>query len=152
MRRPFCFWFLVSGFWFFGGSIVATEGGGRELIRRMPATWWLRKPAYTRFMIRDLTSVFIAGYCVFLLVLMYRAEYPGFDGFYASLKSPVSVVLHLIALFFAVYHSITFFNLTPRVLVVFRGEERLSDSVIAAVHYAAWVVASLVLLFIAVVA
>ncbi len=120
----------------------------------MPATWWLKKPAYTWFMIRDVTSVFIAGYCIFLMVLMYKAgKAPdAFAEFYTAIKSPLSVVLQLIALVFAVYHSITFFNLTPRVMVVFRGEEKLPESLIAGVHYVAWGVVSLVLLLIALVA
>ncbi len=113
----------------------------------MPATWWLKKPAYTWFMIRDVTSVFIAGYCVFLLVLLARAsrDPAEFAVCFEHLKSPLSVLLHLIALVFAVYHSITFFNLTPRVLVVFRGEEKVPEAAIAGVHYVAWAVVSVVL-------
>ena len=126
----------------------------KELIRPMPATWWLEKPAYTWFMIRDVTSIFIAGYCVFLLVLMSKAmgSEVAFQAFFDRLKSPLSVVLHLIALAFAAYHSVTFFNLTPRVLVVFRGEEKLPESLIAGAHYAAWAAVSLVLLVMALVA
>ena len=124
-----------------------TEPKPKELIRPMPATWWLKKPAYTWFMIRDVTSVFIAGYCVFLLVLMARAagDPTEFAARFECLKSPLSVVLHLIALVFAVYHSVTFFNLTPRVLVVFRGEEKVPEAAIAGVHYVAWAVVSVVL-------
>jgi fumarate reductase subunit C len=139
----------------FEGFDVATETKTKELIRPMPVDWWLKKPAYTRFMIRDVTSVFIAGYCVFLLVLMYRAEHSdgdSFRAFYESLGSPLSLVLHLIALAFAAYHSITFFNLTPRVIVVFRGDEKVPESAIAGLHYVGWAVVSLVLILIALVA
>lgn len=131
---------------------MATEPKTKELIRPIPVTWWLRKPAYTWFMIRDVTSVFIAGYCIFLMVLMCRAV-PGkdFNAVFQSLKGPVSVVLHLIALLFALYHSITFFNLTPRVLVVFRGEEKVPDALIAGVHYVMWLVVSVVVIVIALV-
>src|SRR5438067_1591917 len=112
----------------------------------MPLTWWLKRPAYIWFMVRDVTSVFIAGYCIFLMWLLCHASRPEtFTGFYESLKSPLSVVLHLIALVFAVFHSVTFFNLTPRVMVVFRGEEKVPEKVIAGVHYAAWAVVSIVL-------
>ncbi len=125
----------------------------KEYIRPMPLDWWLKNPAYTRFMIRDFTSVFIAGYCVFLMVLMYRAGQgpDSFRAFYESLTRPLSIVLHLIALLFAVYHSITFFNLTPRVMVVFRGDEKLPDAAIAGFHYALWAVVSLVLIVLALV-
>jgi fumarate reductase subunit C len=125
----------------------------KEYIRPIPATWWLHNRHLVVFMVREISSVFIAAYCVFLTVLMYRAYHPGAEGFrnfYESLRSPLSIVLHLVVLFFAVVHSVTFFNLTPKVLVVRRGEERVPDAVIAGVHYAAWVVVSLVLIYLAV--
>src|SRR5687767_15350175 len=84
-------------------------------------TWWLARPAYIKFMVRELTSLFIAGYAVFLVVLMARADdAAAFQSITDALKSPVSIVLHLIVFGFALFHSITFFNLTPRVLVVQR--------------------------------
>src|SRR5262249_55507474 len=127
---------------------MATETKSKELIRPMPIDWWLKNPAYVKFMLRDVTSVFIAGYCIFLIVLMSRAsgDADAFQAFYAKLTSPWSVVLHLIVLAFACYHSITFFNLTPRVIVVFRGDEKVPEHLIAAGHYAAWLLVSLVLI------
>ena len=125
----------------------------KEYVRPMPALWWLKRPAYLRFILREVASIFIAGYCLFLMVLMYRAGHDAgdFRKFYLSLFSPVSVVLHVLALLFALFHSVTFFNATPRAIVVFRGEERVPDSVIAGAHYVLWVAVSLILLFLAVV-
>ena len=130
------------------GMNVTTETKPKELIRPIPLTWWLQKPAYTWFMLRDVTSVFIAAYCIFLMVLMHRAagDSESFSAFYAKLRSPLSVVLHLIVLVFACYHSITFFNLTPRVIVLFRGDEKVPENLISGVHYVAWLVVSLVLI------
>jgi fumarate reductase subunit C len=130
---------------------VAGETKTKELMRPMPLTWWLTNPSYTWFMVRDVTSIFIAGYCVFLLVLLYRANQgpESFKWFYASLGSWVSTILHLIALAFAAYHSVTFFNLTPRVMVVFRGDEKVPDKVIAGLHFGLWALVSVVLIVIA---
>ena len=63
--------------------------------------------------------------------------------------SPLSIVLHVIALIFAVIHSVTFFNLTPRVIVVYKGDEKVPEAAIAALHYVMWAVATLVLFVIA---
>jgi fumarate reductase subunit C len=125
-----------------------TETKSKELIRPMPINWWLKNPAYIKFMLRDVTSVFIAGYCVFLMVLMSRASGDGesFRAFYDKLASPLSVILHLIVLVFACYHSITFFNLTPRVIVLYRGDEKMPEHLIAGGHYAAWLLVSLALI------
>ena len=121
----------------------------KEHHRPVSPTWWLARPAYVKFMVRELTSAFIAGYAVFLLILMRNArDETAFQAMLESLKSPVSIVLHLVVLGFALFHSITFFNLTPRVLVFHRGEEQVPDSAIQGAHYALWAVVSIVLLFI----
>jgi succinate dehydrogenase subunit C len=123
----------------------------KEYIRPISPTWWLARPAYTWFMVRELTSAFIAGYAVFLLILMARARDPAaFSSLIEGLKSPLSIILHLIVLAFALYHTITFFNLAPRVLVVQRGEERVPDAMISGANYLAWVIVSVVLFIIAV--
>ena len=129
---------------------MTSETKPKQLIRPMPCCWWLKKDAYTRFMIRDFTSVFIAGYCIFLLFVMHRASQSplAFAAFYESWVAPWSRSLHLIALVFAVYHSVTFFNLTPQVIVQFRGEEKVPGVMIAGAHYALWAVVSLIIIII----
>ncbi len=130
-----------------------TKTKPKELIRPMPATWWLERTSYALCIIRDFTSLFIAGYCIFLLVLVYRAaqDTDSFRTFYESLSSPLSLTLHLIVLPFAVYNSVTLCHLAPRVMPVFRGEERVPDAVIVAGQYALWVLLSLILVVIALV-
>lgn len=124
-------------------------GKPKQLIRPMPADWWLKKPAYTWFMIRDFTSIFIAGYCIFLMYVLCRSRDPqAFASLYQSWRSPLSMVLNGVALVFATYHSITFFNLTPRVLVVFQGDEKVPDSTIAGAHYLLWIVVSVIIVLI----
>jgi len=97
-------------------------------------------------MIRELTSVFVAGYCIFLLVFVYKLTQGAdvYGNFIDVLKSPSSVALHLIALAFVLYHTITWFNLTPKILVLYKGEERISQGLIAGTFYAGWVVVSVI--------
>ena len=38
----------------------------------VPATWWLKKRVYFFFILRELTSVFIATYLMLVLVLLYK--------------------------------------------------------------------------------
>jgi fumarate reductase subunit C len=117
---------------------------GKEYSRPEPANWWLRKRSYRLFMLRELTAVFVAGYALFLLALLYQASQgqEAFSGFVQGLKSPVSIVLHLIALAMALYHTVTWFNLTPKAMVVWRGEQQVSPLLIAGVNYVVWVVVS----------
>ena len=114
------------------------------------STWWLAKRNYVLFMLRELTSVFIAVFLiVFLVQLAELAE--GAEGYAAAaarLASPGWIVFHLLVLVAALYHSITWFNLTPQVIIVRRGEERVPPVVIAGAHYLAWLVVSVVILLI----
>ncbi len=127
-----------------------TKDQVRRYVRPVPPTWFLKRKSYTLFMIRELSSAFLAGYAVFLLVMVASAKDPAaFSQFIDGLRNPLSMVLHVIVLAFALFHSITFFNLTPRVLVVQRGEDRVPAPLIAGAHYGMWVVASAILFFIA---
>ena len=117
--------------------------------RPVSNTWWLKRKPYILFMIRELTSVFVAGYCIFLLVLVYKLTQgaDAYGNFMAALKSPSSVALHLITLSFVLYHTITWFNLTPKILVLYRGEERIPQGLVAGVFYVGWVVVSVIVVW-----
>ncbi|MEE9167767.1 MAG: fumarate reductase subunit C [Candidatus Neomarinimicrobiota bacterium] len=102
----------------------------------------MKRRSYFLFMMRELTSVFVAGYCIFLLVMIYTLGRG--DGIMGLLASPVSVVFHALALPFVLYHTITWFNLTPKILVLRIGEERVPPALIAGTFYAGWIIISLI--------
>lgn len=113
--------------------------------------WWLERRAYFLFVVRELTSVFVAAYCLFLLYAVHRIGRgpDAYAGLLDLLASPVSVAAHLIVLIFVLFHSITWFNLTPKIMVVHVGEEQVPPRLIAAVVYAGWLaVSALVLLLV----
>jgi fumarate reductase subunit C len=118
----------------------------KEYIRPMPADWWLKRKTYFLFMVRELTCLFVGGYALFLLVLVSRLDNPA--EFTAMLTSPTLRVLQIIALPMVLYHTVTWLNLTPQVLIVWRGEERVSPILIAGAHYAAWIAISIVIIWI----
>ena len=121
-----------------------TETKTKEYIRPMPANWWMMKKTFVLFIVRELTCVFVGGYALFLLVLVARRDQP--EAFAAWLNSPLLIVLQIIALPMLLYHSITWINLTPKVMVVWRGEERVSPLLIAGANYVAWAIISIVVL------
>ena len=126
---------------------MTSETRTKEYVRPMPATWWLHNYHLVLFMIRELTSLFVAGYAVFLLVLLYLRFTDQEPRFNEVLTSPVSIILQLIALVFVVFHSVTWFNLTPKAVILWRGEEKVSPALIAGAHYALWAVVSLIVLY-----
>jgi fumarate reductase subunit C len=122
----------------------------RPYVRPYPKLWWLERRSYFLFLVRELTSAFVAAYCLFLVYALYQlgqgpAEYVAL---LETLRSPLSVVLHLIVLAFALYHTITWFNLTPKILVVPMGEdEEVPPVYVAGAVYAGWIVVSAVILW-----
>ena len=115
----------------------------KEYVKPVRATWWLQRRTYFLFILRELTSLFVAAYSIFLVVLVARAEdAQSFAPFFDTLKSKWSIGFHLVILAMVLYHSITWINLTPKVMVLWRGEERVSPVMIAASNYVAWLVVS----------
>ena len=117
----------------------------KEYVRPMPAAWWAKKKTYSLFMIRELTCVFVGGYVLFLLVLAARRH--DALSFADLLNSPLLIALQIIALPMVLYHSITWFNLTPKAMVVWRGEEKVSPQLIAGSNYVVWILISIVILW-----
>jgi fumarate reductase subunit C len=112
--------------------------------RHVSVWWWLQSRSYTGFVLRELTSVFVA---LFALVLLWqiRALGQGPDAYarvLARLRSPLLVTLDALALVFVLFHSITWFNLAPKAMVVRLKGKRVPDLVVAGANYAAWVVLS----------
>ena len=117
---------------------------GKEYVRPMGANWWLQRPAYTQYMVREITALFVLGYAVFLLVLIYQATQgpDAFDAFVEGRKSPVSIMLHLLVLAMALYHTVTWLNATPKAIVLWRGEERVPPETLITGSYVIWLVLS----------
>jgi fumarate reductase subunit C len=110
----------------------------------MSTWWWLGRRTYVAFILRELSSVFVAWTVVFLLLLI-RSVAGGPASYAAFLDWAASawvVTLNLVTFAFLVYHAVTWFQLTPKAMVVRLGGRRVPEGVIAGSAYAGWVVAS----------
>ena len=116
---------------------------------KLPATWWLKRPGYVRFMLREVTSVFVAIFVVELLVIVHKiGQGPqAFADMMARLRSTGCIVFHVVALAFVVYHTITWFQATGVVQVVRLGERQVPPWLVAGSSFALWAVVSVVLLW-----
>ena len=123
----------------------------RPHVRAITAEWIFRHPRYLRYMVREFSCLFIGGWTLLMVWgLKQLAEGPAaWAAFLEFLGSPASIAFHAVALAFAVYHSITWFNLTPKALPLQRGEEFVPDAVISGAHFAAWAALSLAVLYLA---
>jgi fumarate reductase subunit C len=117
----------------------------KPYVRPISNTWWLEKPEFRLYMLRELTSVFVGGYAVVMLVGLKRLGegQAAYEAFLAALTSPLAIAFQVLALLFAVLHSATFFFAAPAALPLQIGEEKVSPGVVAGAHFAAWAVVSL---------
>ena len=111
---------------------------------RMSVWWWLKRWPYTKFVLRELTSVFVA-FCALATLCQVRALAAGPDGyerFAERLASPGFLVLNAVALVAVLFHSVTWFRLAPKAMVLTVRGRRVPDAAIAAANYGAWVILS----------
>jgi fumarate reductase subunit C len=112
--------------------------------RRMSVWWWLKDRAYVKFVLRELTSVFVAFFA-FLYLWQLRAVTEGPDAyaqFLARLQTPLFLAFDIVALVFVLFHTITWFNLTPTAMVVRVRGKRVPGAIIAGSNYLVWVIVS----------
>jgi len=102
-------------------------------------------------MAREVTCIFIAIYTVILVFGCVRLAQgrEAYEQFLVALGAPSSIGFHLLALVFAIYHSVTWFNLAPKALPMHFGDKTVPPAAIAAAHYIGWVLISVALLLIA---
>ena len=121
-----------------------TEYHPRWYRRRVSTYWWSQRWSYFAFILRELSSLFIVWFVVFTL-LQVRALSKGAEGyqqFQAWSKTPTALVVNIVSLFFVVFHSITWFNLAPKAMVVRLRGKRVPSVWIAAPNFIAWALAS----------
>jgi fumarate reductase subunit C len=127
-----------------GATHAYTTHHPRWFRKRVSTYWWFEQWAYSKFVLRELSSIFVAGFIVIVL-LWIRAVSRGPDAYEAFLncmKNPLVLILSLIGIIFVVLHSVTWFGLTPRAMAVRVAGKRLPEFLIIAVNYVAWIVAS----------
>jgi succinate dehydrogenase subunit C len=112
--------------------------------RRVSVWWWLKKGSYALFVLRELTSVFVAFVAVVYLwqVRVIGQGPEAYGQFLARLKTPPFLLVNAITFVFVLFHAITWLNLTPAAMVVRVRGKRVPDWVILGGNYAAWLVLS----------
>lgn len=118
--------------------------------RELPVNWWLKQLFYTKYMIREGTSVLITLYSLILAWGVFRLSQgeDAFNGWLAALQSPLAIILHLLMLIFALYHTITWFSLAPKAADLWIKGKKIDDRLIVNGHYAAFALITLFCLFI----
>jgi fumarate reductase subunit C len=106
-----------------GGTMIPSGGTPTDLpLYRRPVStwWWTRKRTYFVFVMRELSSIFVAWFVAYLLLLVYavgRGE-AAYQRFLDWAASPWVIALNVVALAFVLLHTVTWFSLTPQAMAV----------------------------------
>ena len=120
--------------------------------RPVPTWWWVRKRSYFVFVMRELSSIFVAWLVVYLLMFLYavgRGE-SAYTDFLDWASTPWVVVLNVISVLFLVLHVVTWFILTPQAMLVKLGSRPVPAPLVIASQYAALLVVSAIVFWLVV--
>ncbi len=111
---------------------------------RVSTYWWLWKWRYLKFVLRELSSVPVAYFVILTLVQVHAlSDGPeAYADFQRWMTHPVFLTLNAISFLFVLFHTVTWFNLAPRAIVVRLRGKRVPEFLIAGSNYAAWLVIS----------
>jgi fumarate reductase subunit C len=124
----------------------------RNTYRRSMAGWYRRHPRFAIYMLREGTSVLLGLYAMILLWgLSALAAGPGaWAHWLTALVSPQSVLMHLVVLAAALFHTVTWFQVAPKAAPPLRfGGRQVPDHLIVRGGYAACAAVSLGILLVA---
>lgn len=110
----------------------------------LPWGWWRANRRYTIYMLRELSSVFIALWSLRLLKQLgqLRRGQEAYDAYVAAQRRPRWFLFNLVTLLFALLHSVTFLQLAGTVQTVRLGQRKLPAEQVTAGAFAGWAAAS----------
>ena len=119
----------------------------------MPTAWWFRKWSYFLFLLREMTSLFIAVFLVVYLFQIYHITQgaDSYEEIAGQFTSGGWIAFHAVALVFAMYHSVTWFKTAAVILSPRVGDWVIPPWMVVALHIAAWLAVSAMILFLYVV-
>ena len=128
---------------------IYQEHHPRWLRPRMSTYWWLGKWPYVKFILRELSSVFVAWFVVYLLLLVraVAANEAAFTAFVGWSRMPYMLTINAVAFLFIMFHAITWFNLAPKAIVAHLGKTKVPPAMIAGSNFGGWFVVSAAIWF-----
>jgi fumarate reductase subunit C len=117
-----------------------------DLTYRRPIStwWWVRKRSYFLFVMRELSSIFVAWLVLFLLLFV-EAVFEGEDAYRDFLDRASSgplLLLNVVAFAFLLLHTITWFGVTPQAMDLRVGGRKVPTVAVLGAQYAALAVVS----------
>ena len=123
----------------------------KPYVRPMTSTWWKKLPFYRCYMLREGTAVPAEWFSIELIFGLFALKNgpEAWAGFVDFLQNPVIVIINLITLAAALLHTKTWFELAPKAANIIVKDEKMGPEPIIKSLWAVTVVATIVILFVA---
>ncbi|WP_163369414.1 fumarate reductase subunit C [Endozoicomonas acroporae] len=119
----------------------------RPYVRPMKRTWYMDHPFYRQYMIRESSCVFDGLYAINLfvgLMQLVKGE-AAWTSWLAFQANPLMILFTVVTLGLTIYHAVTYFDMTPRVLPQ-QIRKMVKDSVVNKLMYVGLAVVSAIIL------
>lgn len=116
----------------------------RPYVRPMQG-WWRRDPYFMAYMLREATAFAVLVYAVVLAVGVVRLAQgeAAWNGWLAALRSPGSILLHVVLLISFAVHARSWFEIMPKTMpMTFVGGRRVQGSTITRIGWIATIAVS----------
>jgi fumarate reductase subunit C len=110
--------------------------------------WWRRDPFFMAYMLREATAFAVAIYAIVLAVGVTRLAQgeAAWNGWLEALKSPGSILLHVVLLVSFAVHARSWFEIMPKTMpMMYFGGRRVSASAITRTGWIATIVVSVLM-------
>ncbi|EEW9410529.1 fumarate reductase subunit FrdC [Escherichia coli] len=123
----------------------------KPYVRPMTSIWWKKLPFYRFYMLREGTAVPAVWFSIELIFGLFALKNgpEAWAGFVDFLQNPVIVIINLITLAAALLHTKTWFELAPKAANIIVKDEKMGPEPIIKSLWAVTVVATIVILFVA---
>ena len=123
----------------------------KPYVRPMTSTWWKQLPFYRSYLLREGTAVPAVWFSIELIFGLFALKNgpEAWAGFVDFLQNPVIVIINLITLAAALLHTKTWFELAPKAANIIVKDEKMGPEPIIKSLWAVTVVATIVILFVA---
>ena len=118
----------------------------RPYVRPMKRTWFMDNPYYRNYMVRESSCVFDGLYAVNLFwgLIQLTKGAEAWQSWLAFQAHPLMILFTVVTLGMTIYHAVTYFDMTPRVLPQ-QIRKMVADNVVNKLMYVGLVVVSLVI-------
>ena len=108
-------------------------------------SWWYRKSTYLSYMMREVSSLFIGAFSLAMVWGLYRFS-QGEEAYTLWINELWNnyLLFSVLMFIFAVYHSFTWFLVTPKAMPLKIAGKRIHGSIIIAAHLILWIFCSII--------